>query len=728
MRFRSLLGSGLVLVLLAVAGCGGDDENNDAAPTTGGTGGSSARGGSGGSGEAGAQGGDPGTTEPVQVDLNGSVQKGPFVEGSSVQVSTVDALGDPTGDVFNTQTDDDLGTFSLKLTYQGGISIEGNGYYYNEVLGELSASDLTLRAFCNVSTDSEQAAYVNILTHLTYGRVKALLEAGGEGAGGAGSTPAPGASGIPDEIIAQAEDELRASLGVGGPDFRPAVHHSEMNMVGGDNQGDAYLFAISVIFTEIARMNTEQGGGSLEAELQELINTASSEFAETGMLPSSVTSYITGVQQSLDIELIMDMLRGRLQEVNSGGTVPDLRRVWDSDADGVVDNDDNCERVANPEQDAVNDLCSYRRRVIGATYGDVVQIADFTNDGHQDILSAGGSGISVQVGDGTGVMTQPTEVVSALQGGVFNAFPNFLRPTVRDLNDDGNLDLVVNGGEGNGRTAVYWGDGSGAFSEPTMVVSTPIPYDVGSVSTLLHYAVLDVNADALPDFVGSIGSPEGNGLSELYVLFNQGDDTWGGALQIALPDPVKIGGIASADLDGDGNEDLVVSSYQFGSSAGGLYLLWGNGASSEPYFTVDPAVTSAGANPGEVVIGDVVGNAELDLVVGGIGLRIFSGDGSRVLGTPIEPAGIAEGQMAIGDVSGDGLNDIVLAGFNGIGALLGDGSNFTAATAISVGSQADVKTLATGDLNGDAKVDAVVKLTSYASLPFDCAAYLINPQ
>ena len=52
----------------------------------------------------------------VDVMLDGGVQKGPFVLGTSVSVSLLDAVGNPTGDVFNTMTDNDLGEFSVACT------------------------------------------------------------------------------------------------------------------------------------------------------------------------------------------------------------------------------------------------------------------------------------------------------------------------------------------------------------------------------------------------------------------------------------------------------------------------------------------------------------------------------------------------------------------------------------------------------------------------------------
>ena len=86
-----------------------------------------------------------GTPDPIM--LMGSVQKGPLIVGSSVQVSPIDELGAPTGELFATQTTNDLGEFSVASVPQGDVFIEGNGYFYNELLGTVSAAPLTLRAY-----------------------------------------------------------------------------------------------------------------------------------------------------------------------------------------------------------------------------------------------------------------------------------------------------------------------------------------------------------------------------------------------------------------------------------------------------------------------------------------------------------------------------------------------------------------------------------------------------
>lgn len=73
-------------------------------------------------------GGGGGSGMPHNVQLSGAVQKGPFVLGSTVNISPLDASLNPTGQVFSTQTADDLGQFSVQFMASGRVALEGNGF------------------------------------------------------------------------------------------------------------------------------------------------------------------------------------------------------------------------------------------------------------------------------------------------------------------------------------------------------------------------------------------------------------------------------------------------------------------------------------------------------------------------------------------------------------------------------------------------------------------------
>ncbi|MFH0903390.1 MAG: hypothetical protein V2A73_22405 [Pseudomonadota bacterium] len=92
-----------------------------------------------------------GGDEVRTVALSGAVEKGPFVLGSSIAVSPVDKTGTPSGQVFNTSTIDNLGRFNVTIQATGSVSLEGSGFYYNEVTSALSVAPIVLRAYASLT-------------------------------------------------------------------------------------------------------------------------------------------------------------------------------------------------------------------------------------------------------------------------------------------------------------------------------------------------------------------------------------------------------------------------------------------------------------------------------------------------------------------------------------------------------------------------------------------------
>jgi hypothetical protein len=270
----------------------------------------------------------PGDTK---VDLEGAVQKGPFVLGSSVQVSILDGDLDPTGDVFNTQTENDLGEFSISFTASGPVALEGVGFYYNEVLGRLSTANLTLRAFYVPEGPGAQSAYINMVTHLVGERVEALV--------GGGTAFA--------DAVEQAETELRDQLGITVDTFAQHVNGIGMNILGGDVDENAYLFAVSSVIIEMALVRGEE---SVDANIQSVLNEMAVDMND-GTLEQTVKDEILEVLPGLDVEDISEKLQQRLTELLSDAEVPDMNRVLDQDGDGIVNRGDNCPLVANPGQE-----------------------------------------------------------------------------------------------------------------------------------------------------------------------------------------------------------------------------------------------------------------------------------------------------------------------------------------------------------------------------------------
>ena len=72
--------------------------------------------------------------------LSGKVEKGPFVRGSVISIQPLNESLNAIGTVFNGEIRDDAGAFDLgEMELESQIvRITADGYYYNEVSGNLS--------------------------------------------------------------------------------------------------------------------------------------------------------------------------------------------------------------------------------------------------------------------------------------------------------------------------------------------------------------------------------------------------------------------------------------------------------------------------------------------------------------------------------------------------------------------------------------------------------------
>jgi hypothetical protein len=179
--------------------------------------------------------------------------------------------------------------------------------------------------------------------------------------------------------------------------------------------------------------------------------------------------------------------------------------------------------------------------------------ADFNKDGNPDLVATdlGANTVTILLGDGKGGFRGAPG--SPLPAGVFP-----WAVAVDDLNNDGNLDLAVipydrdiHDPKQLGVT-VLLGDGKGGF-----VTMRGSPFSLAGCQGPDRVATGDINGDGFRDIVVSCAQ------NDKLILFVGSKE---GAYQISTRD-VHTGwsGLAIADLDADGKDDIVVSNNSSGT-------------------------------------------------------------------------------------------------------------------------------------------------------------------
>lgn len=252
---------------------------------------------------------DPGT----KYSVSGSVQKGPFSQGTSITIQALDDNLNPTGRNYSITTYDDFGAFSIGSEIESRyVEIIADGYYYNEVAGSLSKSPITLRSISDLSEEGQ--TNINLLTTLESGRIRYLVSNDGKAM---------------SEARQQAEQELydifNIPLEVGDSGFDKA----DISKAG---DGNAVLLAISATLQSTRT----------EAELSELIAKISSEMQNTGTLgKSDLSEQIRQGGIGLDYEQIRSNLIARYEQLGQHGyEIPNFEDFMDINGNGVIDRDD----------------------------------------------------------------------------------------------------------------------------------------------------------------------------------------------------------------------------------------------------------------------------------------------------------------------------------------------------------------------------------------------------
>jgi hypothetical protein len=271
-----------------------------------------------------------------------------------------------------------------------------------------------------------------------------------------------------------------------------------------------------------------------------------------------------------------------------------------------------------------------------------------------------------------------------------------------DVDGDGDLDLLTANFAGSA-LSVRLNNGQGLFGGGSTVALT------GNVRSL---ALGDVDGDGnldllAPDYSNGTGTTvnihRNNGLG----LFQANQSV------VVGPGPY---GVALGDIDGDGDLDMLATST---ASPGGMVSVHFNNGRGV-FSNVSPAQTvPVGANPLNLVLGDVDSDGDLDLLTGNsnantVSVRLNNGQGLFGGGSTVAVAGSPFG-MALGDVDGDYDLDVLTVnpGLNGtVSVRLNNGlGSFSGNAEVPVGNTTTGNggfSIVLGDVDGDGDLDLLV--------------------
>ena len=237
----------------------------------------------------------------------------------------------------------------------------------------------------------------------------------------------------------------------------------------------------------------------------------------------------------------------------------------------------------------------------------------------------------------------------------------------------------------------------------------------GASSSSMDYSDVDNDGD-IDVLISGLDAAAANRLTKLYL--NDGNGNYSEVAGTPFPG-FTIGDLAFSDVDGDGDEDVMISGED--STFTGitkLYLNDGSGGFTEVSGTPFPGLIGAA-----IGFSDVDNDGDNDVLITGLLVspltyfaRLYTNDGSgvftEVAGTPFTVAW--DGRVKFMDIDNDGDEDVLLTGRNPSDALpanptlyTNDGGTFTEVTGTSF-NKAIFSSVTFEDMDGDGDGDILI--------------------
>ena len=255
--------------------------------------------------------------DAVVMDLTGEIQKGPFINGSSLQIQELTGDLNPTGTSFSTQTTDNLGTFSTSIALAARyVEIIADGIYFDEILNQLSSTQLVMRSISDLSEEGQ--VNLNLLTSLQKDRLVELLNAGNDFL----------------DARERAKQDVLAVFNISSAEG--LAEFDKMSIVE-SGESNAVLLAVSAALNQVAVNRAASLGGSVPGHLADVLSSLSRDLAGDGTLDdATLVADIRQAGMDLDLAAVRANLEAKYSGEGQQIAAPDFERFVDSDGDGTL--------------------------------------------------------------------------------------------------------------------------------------------------------------------------------------------------------------------------------------------------------------------------------------------------------------------------------------------------------------------------------------------------------